>query len=126
MAGNPYTDGMSTNVTPMQKDRARELRRARGEFIRTLIEADDRSARYVAIQIGLNPTSMGERLKGKSPFLADELEGIARALKMDPTQLYAEYITVGADGPEAPVMTVKPQHFAGDIIDMFTREKVTA
>ena len=109
---------MNTNVIPMQKDHARELRRMRGEFIRALIEDDDRSARYVAIQIGLNPTSMGERLKGKSPFLADELEGVARALKLDPVKLYADYISVGPAGIEPTTSTVESGRFDNPIVSL--------
>ena len=78
----------------MQDDTG-DLRRARGKFIANLIKEDDRSARYVALQIGLNPTSMGERLHGKSPFLADELELIARVLKIDPLKFYSSYIKAG-------------------------------
>ncbi|MEU4016222.1 hypothetical protein AB0E56_13265 [Microbacterium sp. NPDC028030] len=90
---------IQSNVTPL-RNAARDLRRARGEFVEALIKADDRSNRYVALQIGLNPTSMGERLRGKSPFLADELENIARVLKMDPIDFYSRYISVTADGTD--------------------------
>lgn len=89
---------MSTvsNVTSIKRD-GRDLRRARGRFISGLITADGRSNRYVAIQIGLNPTSMGERLHGKAPFLADELEEIARVLKIEPIDFYAQYIAIRDD-----------------------------
>lgn len=70
--------------------------------MKSLIDQEERSARFVAIRIGLNPTSMGERLKGKSPFLADELEAIARVLRIDPIEFYAKYISVSAfDGEPA-------------------------
>jgi len=117
---------MNTNVIPMQKDQACELRRMRGEFIRALIEADDRSARYVANQIGLNPTSMGERLKGKSPFLADELEGVARALKIDPVKLYADYISVGLGGLEPPASTVESPRFNNPVASLAERRAMKA
>src|SRR5690606_22910699 len=60
MTGNPYTQDMSTsNVTPI-RDAAHELRRARGQLVKDMIDRDGRSARYVALNVGLNPTSMGE------------------------------------------------------------------
>jgi hypothetical protein len=93
---------IQSNVTPFA-DEARLIRRARGAFVKSLIDQEERSARFVAIRIGLNPTSMGERLKGKSPFLADELEGIARVLRIDPVEFYTRYISVTAfDGSPAP------------------------
>lgn len=90
---------MSTNanVVPIA-DTARMLRRARGEFVKDLLDEDGRSARYVATRIGLSPTSMSERLRGKAPFLADELEGIALVLKLDPIEFYRSYIAVGPEG----------------------------
>ena len=90
---------IQSNVTPIA-DEARLLRRARGAFVKSLIEQEERSARFVAIRIGLNPTSMGERLKGQSPFLADELEGIARVLRIDPIEFYGRYITVKPGGSD--------------------------
>lgn len=81
----------ASNVTPI-RDAARIQRQARGAYVKNLITADGRSARYVAINIGLNPTSMGERLSGKTAFLADELEEIARVLKIEPLEFYAGYI----------------------------------
>lgn len=95
-----------TNVIPLNND-ARDLRKARGQFVDYLIKTDDRSARYVALQIGLNPTSMGERLHGKSPFLADELEDIARVLKIDPVDFYRDYIAVGLVGVGPTASTVE-------------------
>lgn len=102
MTGNPYTGGMSNpNVTPIF-DEGRMLRRARGRFVKDLIDADDRSVRYVALRIGVSPTTMGERVAGKSPFLADELEEIAAVLKIDPVDFYTRYIAVTGEGPGEP------------------------
>ena len=112
LAGKSYTLNMSiqSNVIQLKKDDKRDLRRARGRFIDAQIKADGRTGRYVAIQIGLNPSSMSERLRGKSPFLADELEGIARVLKVDPVEFYGQYIAVtlddGGNSPEAGVTPV--------------------
>ena len=104
-----------TNVTPIADD-ARLLRRARGAFVKNLIDQEERSARFVAIRIGLNPTSMGERLKGKSPFLADELEAIARVLRVDPVDFYSQYVKVGPAGIEPTTSTVESGKFAPDWI----------
>ena len=104
---------MSTTavITPIF-DEARSLRRARGAFVKSRIEEDDRSARYVAGRIGINPSSMSERLRGKSPFLADELEGIALVLKIDPVEFYRDYIAVGPAGIEPTTSTVISGHLA--------------
>lgn len=118
MTGNLYTEDMTSqgNVTPLV-DPGRLLRRARGQFVKNLFDEDGRSARYVAGQIGLNPTSMSDRLRGQAPFLADELESIARVLKMNPVDFYAQYISVGPTGFEPMTSTVeeprfKPEHDA--------------
>ncbi len=94
------------NVTPIITDE-RKLRRARGEFVKSVIvDEHERSARFVAVRMGVSPSTMGERLNGKSPFLADELEGIAHVLKIDPVEFYRQYISVGLDGFEPPTSTV--------------------
>jgi transcriptional regulator with XRE-family HTH domain len=90
---------LQSNVTPFV-DEARLLRSARGAFVKSLIDQEERSARFVAVRIGLAPSSMSERLKGKSPFLADELEGIARVLRIDPVEFYGRYISVKPGGFE--------------------------
>ena len=88
--------GIESNVIPFA-DEAHMLRRARGAYVKSVIvDEHERSARFVATRIGLSPSSMGERLKGKSPFLADELEGIARVLRIDPVDFYRHYIAVDA------------------------------
>lgn len=103
LTGNPYTENMNTqsNVIPL-KNEARDLRRVRGAFVKSVIDDEERSARFVAVRIGLNPTSMSERLHGKSPFLADELENIARVLRIDPVEFYSRYISVGSSD-SAPI-----------------------
>lgn len=106
------------NVTPIY-DEARAIRKARGQFVKSRIEDDDRSARYVAARIGLNPTSMSERLRGKSPFLADELEGIAKTLKLDPVEFYRDYIAVGPAGIEPTTSTVQTGNKIAEVIPLF-------
>jgi hypothetical protein len=105
------------------EDPARALRRARGAFVKSLIDAEDRSVRYVAQKAGINPTSMGERLKGQSPFLADELEAIAEVVRMDPDEFYKRYRTVGSEGFEPPTDSVKSREFAGVVLP-FARKAI--
>lgn len=100
-----------SNVTPIA-DPAHILRRARGAYVKQLLDDDDRSMRYVASRIGISPTSMADRCKGKVPFLADELEEIASVLKMDAVKFYAEYISVGSGGFEPPTSSVESRGLA--------------
>lgn len=138
VTGNPYNISMSTNAVIAQfHDPARALRKARGAFVKHVMERDGRSARYVATQIGLNPSSMSERLRGKSPFLADELEGIARVMKFDPVEFYRAYIQAGTGTPpQSPEGGVEPPaglepatcslqgDHLGEVIDMFTWKSI--
>ena len=89
------------NVTPISPE-PRNLRQARGAFVKAAIDDEERTARFVALRIGIAPSSMSERLKGKSPFLADELESIARVLRRDPIDFYRAYITVGTEKAPTP------------------------
>ncbi|MBG9885727.1 hypothetical protein ABE10_03815 [Bacillus toyonensis] len=96
---------MTPIITP-----ERQLRRARGEFVKSvIIDEHERSARFVAVRMGLSPSSMSERLAGKSPFLADELEGIARVLRIDPVEFYSRYIAVSLDSPSPAPANRQPK-----------------
>jgi len=102
-----------TNSNVIQfEDPERSRRRARGEFIKNLIDREDRSVRYVAIKAGISPTSMGDRVKGKAPFLLDELESIAGVLRLDPVELYKDYISVGSEGFDPPTSSVESRELA--------------
>lgn len=81
----------TSNVIPLHQPNS--IRRARGQYVKQLMEDDGRSARYMAGNIGISNTAFSDRLKGKAPFLADELELIARVLKLDPIAFYRDYIT---------------------------------
>lgn len=73
---------------------------ARGAFVKHMMEHDGRSARFMASRIGISHTAFGDRLRGKAPFLADELEEIAYVFKMDPIEFYRDYIAAGTkNGP---------------------------
>lgn len=102
-----------TNSNVIQfEDPERSRRRARGEFIKDLIDREDRSVRYVAIKAGISPTSMGDRVKGKAPFLLDELESIAAVLRLDPVELYKDYIAVGSVGLDPTTSSVESRELA--------------
>jgi transcriptional regulator with XRE-family HTH domain len=85
----------------------RDIRVARASFIRGLIEDDDRSVRYVAQRMGVAPSTLGERLSGKTAFLADDIAAIAEVLRRNPIELYGQYLDVGLGGFEPPTPTVK-------------------
>lgn len=78
-------------VTPLH-GAGNEQRRIRGAFVKQMMDNDSRSARYMAAHVGISNTAFSDRLKGKAPFLADELEDIARTLKLDPIEFYRDYI----------------------------------
>lgn len=110
-----------TNVTPLHEP-ARDQRRARGHYVKSLLDADGRSARYVAGRIGISNSAMSDRLKGKAPFLADELEEIAAVIHVRPLEFYAGYIAageeVGTEGLEPPTSSVDSREL-GDLIPLF-------
>jgi len=108
---------IQSNVTPIA-DEARLLRRARGAFVKSVIDDEERSARFVAVRIGLAPSSMSERLKGKSPFLADELEGIARVLRIDPVDFYSRYIAVKAGDVPPAESNQRPKDYNAVVSDL--------
>lgn len=105
----PYTTCMS-NVTQMTG--YDPLRRARAQFVKTAIDNDDRSVRYIAGRIGINHTSLADRVKGKVAFSVEDLEGIAYVLKRDPMQFIREYLAVGPEGLEPPASSVKSRELA--------------
>jgi hypothetical protein len=79
---------------------AGDIRRSRAAFVKSLMDDDGRSARYVAGRVGISHTALSDRLKGKAPFLADELELIAGVLKISPVDFYAAYLAAGTQkGP---------------------------
>ena len=86
----------------------RDVRHARAAFIKSLIEGEDRSVRYVATKIGISPSTLSERLSGKNAFLADEIGAIASIVRMTPVGLYSEYVAVvGPTGLEPMTSTVE-------------------
>ena len=72
-------------------------RAARAAYVKKLVDDDDRSARWLATKVGISNSAMSERLRGTLPFLADELELIAAALKIDAGEFYRGYRLAGTD-----------------------------
>lgn len=99
---------MSTNSNVIAFPKGDPIRRARGAFVKSLIDGDGRSIRFMAAQIGISHTALGDRMKGKAPFLADELEGIARVLKIDPVDFYSRYISAEHAPDNSPSSEVTP------------------
>jgi hypothetical protein len=107
VAGNPYTCDMTSVANIHAASTKHAVRVARAEFVRELIESEERSVRYVALKIGLSPSTLSERLSGKNAFLADEIEAIAPIVRKTPTGLFSEYIAiVGPTGLEPMTSTV--------------------
>lgn len=110
MTRNPYTDGM-TNVTALPK--LDPTRVARAAFVKNAIEADDRSIRYVAGRTGINPTSLGDRIRGHVAFTAEDIEAVAVVLKRDPVDFFRDYLAAGhAPAADPSAMSVKAGRFA--------------
>lgn len=85
---------MTSNVTPLRTE-TEIIRARRAAYVRHEVEADGRSVRYVAGKIGVSHSSLGDRLRGKVAFLAEDIEEIAGILKRDPVEFYAAYLAAG-------------------------------
>lgn len=89
------TNAVISHIGPAHLENA--VKRERGAFVKQLMDDDGRSARYMAAQIGISNSAVSDRLKGKAPFLADELEQISRVLRLNPVDFYRYYISIGTD-----------------------------
>lgn len=81
------------------RDHRDHVRAARAHFVAEAIDNDDRSHRWVAQQIGISHSALGERVKGRVSFTAEDIEGIARILKRDPVEFYGEYLAAAEIDP---------------------------
>ena len=81
-------------------------RTARAKHIHGLLTDERWSIRKAAISIGMNVSVLASRMNGSTAFLADELEDLAKLLRRDPVEFYAEYLSVGPGGFEPPTFTV--------------------
>lgn len=89
LTGIPYSVGMAIASKSAAIDPARE---ERASYVLSQIKGEDRSVRYVAQRIGLPASSLGDRLRGKVAFTAEDIESIARVLRRDPVNFYREYL----------------------------------
>ena len=103
-----------------------EMRSARAAHIHGLIKSERWSIRQAALQIGMNHGVLASRMNGSTPFLADELESLARLLNRDPVEFYAEYLKVGPTGLEPMTSTVESGRFATDWVAPVTALRHTA
>lgn len=74
-----------------------DVRAARAAFVRSYLKAERWSVRAAALAIGTNHTSLGARVKGETPFTAEDIESLAALLKRDPIEFYGEYLRAGTD-----------------------------
>ena len=95
----------TNNVTDIRPE-ADVVRADRASHIHGLLKSERWSIRQAALRLQMNNSVLASRMSGATPFLADELEGIARLLKRDPVEFYAEYLKVGLGGIEPPTITV--------------------
>ncbi|WP_194385152.1 helix-turn-helix domain-containing protein [Microbacterium luteum] len=79
---------------------ADHTRAARAAYVHDSLKAERWSVRAAALAIGITNSVLATRMNGTTAFLADELESIARLLKVDPVQFYAGYLAAG--DPETP------------------------
>jgi hypothetical protein len=109
-----------SNVTHLPAPDPR--RQARADFVAHAIQLEERSVRFVANKIGLSPVSLGDRLKGRIAFSAEDLEGIAQVVREDPLKFIARYLAVGSDGFEPPTSSVKTRSF-GEVLTFRARSQ---
>ena len=91
-----YSDDMPNAATNISSIRplGDDVRVARAKFIHGLLSDERWSISKAALSLGMNKSVLASRMKGETAFLADELEGIAGLLRMDPVRLYADYLAV--------------------------------
>ena len=89
-----YSDDMTNAATNISSIRplGDDVRVARAKFIHGLLSDERWSISKAALSLGMNKSVLASRMKGETAFLADELEGIAGLLRMDPVRLYADYL----------------------------------
>ena len=92
-----------------------------GQRAHMLIWSEGRKQGDVARQIGMSSGSLGLKLKGQRGWALAEVKAIASVLNTSVAYLFGESEDSTPGGaPEAPVSTVKTQHFAGELVDIFT------
>ena len=95
----------SATVTSIYAE-ATNKRFARASFVGNALKSERWSTRQAALALGMSHSSLGDRLKGNTSFLAEDIEDIATLLKRDPVEFYADYLAVGPTGLEPMTSTV--------------------
>ena len=111
-------------VTPL-RDSTDLNRAARAAFVHDALKSERWSIRQAALAIGLTHSVLASRANGTTAFLADELEQIARLLKRDPVEFYADYINAQEVGPavlETATSTVESRRFDRPVVNLFDRK----
>lgn len=71
--------------------------------------------------MGMSHSVLASRLNGSTAFLAEDIEDIAKLLKRDAVELYAEYLSVGPAGIEPTTSTVESGQLA-PVVDIMSRK----
>lgn len=79
---------------------APSTRHARADYVRSALKDKRWSVRAASMAIGMSHTALGDRVKGLTPFLADEIESIANVLDVDPVEFFSGYLSAG--NPPSP------------------------
>lgn len=90
----------NANVTHLHSAEQR-TRIARASFVEDALRSQRWSTRAAAMRLGMSHTALGDRLKGKVAFLADDIEALANVLERDPGAFFLDYIRA-SDAPTAP------------------------
>jgi hypothetical protein len=117
VTGNPYTGGMATasNVTPIRTE-AQRVRALRGAFVEAALREERWTIRQASIRLGLSNTALGDRVKGRVSFLAEDIEDIAELLKREPVEFYSAYLAA-KDGHDEPSEATQINRESQDSLD---------
>lgn len=92
-----YARNMNARVTFL---RPATLAGYRGAFLRDLIDDYGMADGVVADRAGIKRSTMSSRLRGLTSFFAEEIEAIAKPLRLEPLELFAAYLSVTMDDPD--------------------------
>lgn len=112
---------MTNSNVSVLRPQVDSARAARAAHIHGLLKGERWSVRAAALAMGIGPSVFATRMNGSTAFLADELEMIARLLKRDPVEFYAEYLAIGADGAEPTTQTVEDRRFDAEWVAPVTQ-----
>lgn len=87
MADLPYSDGMET---VKRKTASRQLDAEIGERVHVMMWREGITLKAMASRIGVDPTGLGKKLKGRSGFAAQEIADLAAILDVSVAHLFGE------------------------------------